>query len=121
VLDMDAVLRELLHNPGTSARTACLRHGVDYAGFIARSKTPELADRYLRVKGVQIDRSFEGMRTVVASLGDGLTRAARSDMARQAHALKRLVPRRLQPRKPLDAATAALRDARRRAKRRRQS
>jgi hypothetical protein len=112
VLEMDTVLRELIHNPGLSARSACRQHGVSYAGFILRTQTPEFEARYLRTKSVQTDRSFESMRTEMSA--DGLTRAARSDMARQAHALKRLEPRREWPRKPLSPAAAALKEARKR-------
>lgn len=118
LLAVDEVLRELIRSPGMSARTACRQHGVDYRGFIARTKTPEIEPRYLRIRALQRDRSFEGMRAELAGLGAGITRADRSDMASRAHALKRLEPRRLWTRRPLSELQQRLRDARRRARRR---
>jgi hypothetical protein len=113
LLAVDEVLRELIQSPGMSARTACRQHGVDYRGFIARTKTPEIEPRYLRIRALQKDRSLEAVGAEITALGDGITKAARSDMARKVHALKKLEPRRLQERKPLSEREQRLRDARR--------
>jgi hypothetical protein len=116
MIDMDAVLRELIRNPDVSARTACQRHGVRYTGFLARTRTPEWEQRYIRAKDLQRDQAFAAMDAEVTALGAGVTRATRQGVAQRIHALRRLEPRRFWPRKPLNTAAATLRDARRRVK-----
>lgn len=107
MLDMEMVLKDLLHGPGLSARTACRQHGVDYRGFVLRSQTPEWEPRFLRVKALQRDRSFGTMSAELDALGDGITRAVRSDMARRVHELRKLEPRRLWPRRQLSPVEEA--------------
>jgi hypothetical protein len=116
LLEVEEILRALIYSPGLSARGACRQHGVSYAKFLKASKLPEWEGRYLRVKALQRDRSFETMRTELMALGDGVTRTTRRNMAQRVHALKKLEPRRFWARKPPNAAAAVLRDARRRAK-----
>jgi hypothetical protein len=94
VLEMDELLSELIRTPGMSARTACQHRGINYRGFILRSKTPEWEDRFLRIKALQRDRSFGALAAELEALGDGVTRATRRSMAQRVHELKRLEPRR---------------------------
>jgi hypothetical protein len=101
VLAIDAVFNELLCNPTMSLRAACAKHGVDYRGCIARTKEPELEPRYLRVRDMQQHLALGDLISEVDQIGN--TRAVRSEMARQVHALKKLEPQRLRPRKPTAA------------------
>lgn len=98
VFAVDEVMSELF-TPGMSARAACAKHGVNYRGFIARTKDdPELESRYLRIREMQQHCTLDDLMSEVDQLAG--TRADRSYMARKMHALKKLEPRRLWRRKP---------------------
>jgi hypothetical protein len=118
ILEMKAVFELLLENPTMSARTACARHGVRYRSFLKRTRQPEHEAHYIRTREFQQTLALEDMDDRFPESGASMKalKAFKKEAYKLDYQLKKLKPRRLMSRKPVDPLKQQMRDAQRRAK-----